>query len=146
VRVKMFGFALVAALVTLACGSSSPTTPTSTYVAPLASPNLVQSGGNDFGTVCFGSYTPIGCYFNTAIKNTGSGCARNTSVSVQFYDEAGNTMGAAHGMGVVGGTLSGLTIRPGQVVAIRSMTRVPGHIVEAPGTFRLSISQDTVAC
>ena len=106
------GFALAAA-----CGGSrGPTAPTP---APMAEAFLQGSGQWSWGN-CLGD---LGCYFQTSIQNAGPGCASGTSVAVRFYDVDNSQRGADTQMGVSPpGSLSALTIRPDEIVAVASLS------------------------
>jgi len=148
VHLRMFLFALVAALVTLACGGSSPTTPTSTYVAPIPSPNVVRDGGISYVSPCYKDIADIiGCFYDASIKNSGQGCATNTTVTLRYFSD-GVQVGSTFPMKATNGDLRTIKIRPGETVSLRTVTRVPGRVIYREGerTYRLDISTDTVAC
>jgi hypothetical protein len=97
-------------------GSSNPTAPTTAVTTQAV---LQGSGLWSWGD-CFGD---LGCTFQTSIRNVGHGCATGTSLLVRFYDVNSSPRASDPRMEVSPpGLLSALIIRPGDVVAVRSLT------------------------
>ena len=115
-RVPLAAVALVLALAAACGGSNSPTAPTP---APMAQAFLQGSGLWSWGN-CLGD---LGCYSQTSIQNVGSRCAFGTSVVVRFYDSNHVQRGSDIRMDVSPpGSLSALTIRPNEIVAVSSVS------------------------
>ena len=120
-----------------ACGGSgSPTAPPPP--APMAQAFLQGSGQWSWGN-CFGD---LGCYFQTAIRNVGPGCASGTSVVVRFYDVNNSPRGSETRMGVSPpGVLSALIIRPNELVAVSSLS-----LQDPFASYRVFPTWNNVAC
>jgi len=141
---RFWPFCLAATLtiIVISCGgSSSPTSPSSSYITPH---NLQMNRTSSWGPLRGSGF---GGFFLSSIKNTGAGCASSTTVSVQFSNEAGDADGTAYQMKETGATsLRTLKIRPQEIVALTTIARVPDRICRAGCTYVLNISANSVNC
>lgn len=109
---------------------------------PIPAASVVLSGGSSW-TLCLPQFGGgQNCHFNTSIENTGAGCARNVDVVTRFYNASNFQVGSDVAMIL----LSATTMRPGQIVSIRSLGSVPSATIDATRTFRLFTSWTNVAC
>lgn len=129
--------AVLCALLAAGCGSS-PTAPTP---APIPTA-VLQITGQGSWTLCT-SFND--CLFTASIQNTGAGCATNTTIVARFFDANNVQLGSDVQMGA-SGSLSGRTIRPGEIVPIVSLIPVQANVTTKVQSYRLFPTWSDVRC
>ena len=136
-------------------GNSSPTAPTpatnraTTATASTACGHSFDrqfSVGHCLPNLGLGTRDEGACFLDGSIENIGNGCARGTTVIARLYGVDGARVGADLQMGAVGRSLMGAVIRPAEVVAITSLTRVDGFTVPLVDNVSLIPTWTNVAC
>ena len=136
-------------------GNSSPTAPTPPPTAPPPPQPAPRADIRSTGSSAWGHCLPnlgLGtrdegaCFLDGSIENIGNGCARGTTVIARLYGVDGARVGADLQMGAVGRSLMGAVIRPAEVVAITSLTRVDGFTVPLVDNVSLIPTWTNVAC
>jgi hypothetical protein len=132
-------------LLMLSCGggSKTPTTPSPPPQPPIPSADIRLSGQGTWTNIL-----PIvgDGIFAASIQNVGAGCASGTAVIARFFDGNNQQVGSDTQMGGAGASLSGLTIRPQEISAIRSVGFVPAAIISRTQSYRLFPTWNDVRC
>jgi len=132
-------------LMLVACGGDSPSSPSATPTptpapapapapAPIPAANL-QASGQGSWTSC----SPISgdCIWSGSLQNMGQGCATSTSVVVRLLDSGNAQVGSDIQVGAQGTSLSARTIRPGELVALGSLSYVSASVVSRTKTYKM---------
>lgn len=126
----------------LGCGgSSAPPTPTAPTPPPIAPANIVSSGQGQWSP-CISS----GCAFAASVQNIGAGCATGLTVVVRFFDTANAQVGSDLQLGLTGGSLSGRTVRPNEILAVATFDFVPNATRNRVSTYSLIPAWTNVRC
>lgn len=115
-----YSVVLLALFVAGACGDS-PTAPTPPPPPPIPTAQLQYAGQWNY-TDCGGAVN-VTCILEWSIENVGPGCAAETTAVMRLYSSEDTQIGADVSMNSVGGLYS-RTIRPDEIVALHSETRV----------------------
>jgi hypothetical protein len=136
---RVCGLTLCLALFSACGGEKSPTAPTP---PPTPSASLASSGQGSWA-----SCLPFSgdCIWAGSLQNSGPGCATGTTVVVRLY-QGDQQLGADIQVGAEGTSLSGRTIRPGEVLALRSLNYVSNSIVTRAESYRMFPTWTDVRC
>ena len=85
------------------------------------------------------------CLFTWSLENTGEGCARQTTAVVRLYGADGEQVGSDIQMDSTGG-LYNITIRPGEIIALFSQTRIEARTADRTKTVNLFPTWTNVRC
>jgi hypothetical protein len=130
----------VLVLTALSCGSCGGAS-TSPSEQPVPKANLQITGQGSWTSCVLGD-----CFFSASIQNTGTGCASGTTLVARIFDSANAQVGSDIQMGGSGASLSGMTIRPNEVVAVTSIARVSSQFIARTSTYRLAPTWNDVRC
>jgi hypothetical protein len=126
-RLPRLVYVLLVGLFSFACGDDGPATTPTPPPTPAAS--LQLSGQGSFANCS--SLVGLCSAFQASLQNVGPGCASGTTVVARFFNASNAQVGSDVQMGAAGASLSGLVIRPQEIVAILSVAPVPFTLTTA---------------
>jgi hypothetical protein len=130
--------------VSFACGggSNTPTAPSTPPPPPPLPQADIRPSGQGSWTSCIDILDV--CSFDVSIQNVGQGCATGTTVVVRFFDMTDRQVGSDVQMGSP--LLASRTIRPNEILAVTSISRVPGSTARAATKYQLFPTWTNVPC